>query len=236
MKIPTLNGRQITFIDLATHTSGLPRLPDGIPKFGDNPYASYTVDQLYAFLSKHVLRFEPGSHYAYSNLGFGLLGHVLALRAHTNYEDLVMARVCAPLGLTDTRITLTSQWRRLAQGHDSILKPASNWDLPTLAGAGALRSTSNDLLKFMKATCLSEADAPLRPAIDMLLQTRRPAYDASEKAALGWFARMGNNDERSGRMAKPAGMPPSLGFLRECDLERWSYPTRQMSSMTLGLI
>ena len=118
VKIPTLNGRQITFIDLATHTSGLPRLPDGIPNFGDNPYASYTVDQLYAFFSKHVLRFEPGSHYAYSNLGFGLLGHVLALRAHTNYEDLVMARVCAPLGLTDTRITLTSSMReRLAQGH-----------------------------------------------------------------------------------------------------------------------
>ena len=124
-----------------------------------------------------------------------------------------MARVCAPLGLTDTRITLTSSMReRLAQGHDLILKPASNWDLPTLAGAGALRSTSNDLLKFMKATCLSEADAPLRPAIDMLLQTRRPAYDASEKAALGWFARMGNNDEIIWKDGETGGYASFVGF------------------------
>lgn len=153
VKMPARNGKQITLLDLATYSSGLPRVPDGMPKFGDNPYANYTVEQLYAFLSNHTLRFDPGTHYEYANLGFGLLGHVLALRANASYEDLVVSRVCAPLGLSDTRISLTDSMReRLAQGHQSSLKPTSNWDFLSLAGAGALRSTANDLLKFMKAT------------------------------------------------------------------------------------
>ena len=213
VRMPARNGKQITFLDLATYTSGLPRIPDGIPNFGDNPYANYTVEQLYAFLSNRILRFDPGAHYEYSNLGFGLLGHVLALRAKASYEDLVVSRVCAPLGLEDTRITLTDSMRdRLAQGHESTLRATSNWDLPTLAGAGALRSTSNDLIKFMKATCLSEASAPLRPAINLLLQTRRPTDSPNETAGLGWFVRSGNNDEIIWKDGGTGGYASFVGF------------------------
>jgi CubicO group peptidase (beta-lactamase class C family) len=211
--MPARNGKQITLLDLATHSSGLPRLPDGIPNFGDNPYASYTVEQLYAFLSNHTLRFDPATHYEYSNLGFGLLGHVLALKANANYEDLLVSRVCAPLGLADTRITLTDSMReRLAQGHQSGLKPTPNWDLPTLAGAGALRSTANDLLKFMKATCLSESGAPLRPAIDLLLKTRRPADRPNQMVGLGWFVRSGNDDELVWKDGETGGYASFVGF------------------------
>jgi serine-type D-Ala-D-Ala carboxypeptidase/endopeptidase len=213
VKMPARNGKQITLLDLATYSSGLPRLPDGIPNSGDNPYASYTVEQLYEFLSNHTLRFDPGTHYEYANLGFGLLGHVLALKANSNYEDLVVSRICAPLGLADTRITLTGSMReRLAQGHQSTLKPASNWDIPTLAGAGALRSTANDLLTFMKATCLSEASAPLRPAIDMLLRTRRPADRANQTVGLGWFVRSGNDDELVWKDGETGGYASFVGF------------------------
>jgi D-alanyl-D-alanine-carboxypeptidase/D-alanyl-D-alanine-endopeptidase len=213
VKMPARNGKQITFLDLATYTSGLPRLPDGIPNFGDNPYADYTVDRLYSFLSSHVLRFDPGTHYEYTNLGFGLLGHVLARRANTSYEDLVVSRICAPLGLGDTRISLTPSMReRLAQGHQSGLKPTPNWDFPTLAGAGALRSTANDLHKFMKATCLSDAGAPLRPAIDLLLQTRRPADNPNLMVALGWFVRSGNDDEIIWKDGGTGGYASFVGF------------------------
>jgi serine-type D-Ala-D-Ala carboxypeptidase/endopeptidase len=195
VKMPTRDGKQITFLDLATYTSGLPRIPDGLTD-GDNPYAAYTVERLYSFLSGHTLRFDPGAHYEYANLGFGLLGHVLALRAGTSYEDLLVARVCTPLGLDDTRIALTPSMRdRLAQGHLANLEATRNWDFLALAGAGALRSTANDLVKFMKATCLADADAPLRPAIDLLLQTRRPTDGPGATAALGWFVLSGNDDE-----------------------------------------
>ena len=213
VRMPARNGKQITLLDLATHTSGLPREPDGISYGGDNPYAPYTVEQLYAFLSRHTLRFDPGTHYEYANLGFGLLGHILALRANSSYEDLVVSRVCAPLGLQDTRITLTGSMReRLAHGHLPNLTATSNWDFPILAGTGALRSTANDLVRFMKATCLTEAGAPLRPAIDLLLQTRRPTDSPNSTAGLGWFVRSGNGDEIVWKNGQTGGYACFAGF------------------------
>jgi len=196
-KMPGRDGKQITLLDLATYSSGLPRDPEGLSNISDNPFAAYTAEQLYSFLSRHTLRFDPGTHYEYSNLGFGLLGYALALRANASYEDLVVSRLCRPLGLDDTRIALGPSMReRLAQGHFANLKAARNWDFSApLAASGALRSTANDLVKFMRATCLGEPGAPLRPAIDLLLATRRAAYAANAKVGLGWFVLSGNDDE-----------------------------------------
>ena len=99
VKVPE-RGRAITLQDLATHTSGLPRLPDMNPKDPENPYADYSVDQLYRFLSTYQLPRDVGASYEYSNLGAGLLGHILALRAGTDYESLVKSRITGPLGMT----------------------------------------------------------------------------------------------------------------------------------------
>jgi D-alanyl-D-alanine-carboxypeptidase/D-alanyl-D-alanine-endopeptidase len=101
---------------------------------------------------------------------------------------------------------------RLAQGHLNDLKPASNWDLPTLAGAGALRSTANDLFKFMKATCFTETGAPLRPAIDLLLQTRRPTDIAKMQVGFGWFVLSGNDDEIVWKNGGTGGYSSFVGF------------------------
>ncbi len=68
------------------------------PRNASNPYADYSVEQLYDFMSNYKLSFRPGTHYEYANLGFGLLGHALALRAGMSYEDLVISRICAPAG------------------------------------------------------------------------------------------------------------------------------------------
>jgi CubicO group peptidase (beta-lactamase class C family) len=153
VKTPAREGREITLVDLATQTSGLPRLPDNLdPKDGENPYADYTVEELYDFLSHYQLKREIGRKFEYSNLGVGLLGHVLALRAGTNYEALVVRRVCDPLQMNSTRITLSPELQgRLAPGHNKMGLTVENWDLPTLAGAGGLSSTANDLLKFLGA-------------------------------------------------------------------------------------
>jgi CubicO group peptidase (beta-lactamase class C family) len=162
VRVPSRNGKQITLLDLATQTSGLPRLPGNLkPKDEANPYADYTVDQLYAFLSSYELTRDPGSQYEYSNLGVGLLGHALALRGGKSYEDLLVDRILRPLRMDDTRITLSpSQKARLAPGHSVSGDIVPNWDLPTLAGAGALRSTANDLLKFLAAN-LDSTSKPL---------------------------------------------------------------------------
>lgn len=156
--MPGAGGDTITLLHLATHTSGLPRLPANLsPLFSkgfdsENPYAHYTLDDLKYFLGKHRLRRQPGAKYEYSNLGMGLLGNVLADRFGTDYETAVREQICKPLGLRDTTITLADdQKSRLAPGHTASGKPTPNWDLPTLAGAGALRSNVGDMLTYLEA-------------------------------------------------------------------------------------
>src|SRR5271170_8100898 len=187
VKLPQRNGKSINLVDLATHTSGLPRLPTNLsPKDPANPYADYTVDQLYQFLSTYQLTRDIGSQYEYSNLGGGLLGHLLALRAGTTYEALVESRICKPLAMKSTAITLTPEMKaRLAPGHDAQLETVPNWDLPTLAGAGALRSDANDMLTFIAAN-LGYVKSPLAPAMAAMLNTRRPTGTAGLEIGLGW--------------------------------------------------
>ena len=153
VQVPETEGRPIALRDLAIHRSGLPRLPDNlVPVDVGNPYADYTIEQMYRFLDEYELPRDVGAQFEYSNLGVGLLGHVLALRAGMDYEALFIERIAEPLGLADTRIALSADLQsRLATGHDLGGRPVANWDLPTLAGAGALRSTANDLLDFLAA-------------------------------------------------------------------------------------
>src|SRR5262249_49992614 len=74
VNVPTRNGKEITLHQLATHTSGLPCVPNNLdPHRADNPYAEYSDDKLYAFLSGYKLTRDPGSASEYSNLGMGLL-------------------------------------------------------------------------------------------------------------------------------------------------------------------
>ena len=119
VKVPSRNGRRITLLDLATQSSGLPRLPTNFaPKDSANPYADYGDQQLYDFLSGYELPRDPGATYEYSNLGMGLLGHALARKAGMSYEQLVSRRVLAPLGMKETAITLSPALRpRLVPGH-----------------------------------------------------------------------------------------------------------------------
>src|SRR5881392_4086335 len=62
-----VRGRPISLLDLATQVSGLPRLPDNLaPRDPSNPYADYSVRQLYEFLSRYQLPRDPGASYEYS--------------------------------------------------------------------------------------------------------------------------------------------------------------------------
>lgn len=187
VKIPERGGEQITLIDLATHTSGLPRMPENFrPKDPSRPYVDYTVDALYSFLSSYELRRDIGIKYVYSNLGFGLLGLGLAHRAGMDYEKLVVTRICDPLGMKSTRITLSEpSKRRFAAGHSSDLVTVPEWDIPSLAGAGALRSSANDLLTFL-AAIMGYTDNPLAAAQNTTLSIRRPTGQPFMETGLGW--------------------------------------------------
>ncbi|HXX20670.1 MAG TPA: serine hydrolase [Candidatus Acidoferrum sp.] len=213
VKMPERNGRVITLVDLATHTSGLPPLPANLkPKDPSNPYADYSVDQLYQFLSGYQLTRDIGSQYEYSNLGGGLLGHMLARRAGTDYETLVRTRICDPLGMNNTRITLTPEMKaRLAVGHNRALDPVENWDLPTLAGAGALRSTANDMLTFLAAN-LGYTKSSLAPAMAAMLKVRRPTGQRGFDVAIGWHLYKTTNTELVEHNGGTGGYRSYIGF------------------------
>lgn len=213
VKMPERNGRVITLVDLATHTSGLPRLPTNLkPKDPANPYADYSAEQLYEFLTGYQLTRDIGSQYEYSNLGGGLLGHVLARRAGTGYETLVRSRICVPLGMNNTGITLTPEMKaRLAVGHNQGLESVENWDLPTLAGAGALRSTANDMLTFLAAN-LGYIKSPLAPAMAAMLKVRRPTGQPGLEVALGWHIWTTNGKEIVWHNGGTGGYRAFMGF------------------------
>jgi CubicO group peptidase (beta-lactamase class C family) len=208
-------GRPITLVDLATYTSGLPNMPGNLPPdwyAHPNPMGDYTGAKLYEFLSSYVPKYEPGTHYEYANLSFGLLGIALARRAGKSYEELLIERVCGPLGLTDTRITLTDEMRRhLVQGHDLDLKPTQLWDWPAMPGAGCARSTAHDLTVFLKA-CMGLAHTPLNAPLGRLLETRKATPLARTAVGLGWFISSDGKEEIAWKSGLSAGCNTFIGF------------------------
>jgi serine-type D-Ala-D-Ala carboxypeptidase/endopeptidase len=210
--MPQRGGRQITLAHLATHTSGLPRSPANLsPTDETNPYAGYTVEQLHQFLGAYELRRDIGAAHLYSNLGAGLLGHVLALRAAVDFEALVHQRICEPLGMHSTAIALSpAQRARMASGHDRDHCPAPDWDLPTLAGAGALRSTANDLLIFLAAE-LGHDRSALTAAMGAQLQPR-VRTETQDLQALGWIISVGPEGEIAWHNGGTGGFRCFIGF------------------------
>lgn len=182
--VPAQGERQITLLDLATHSSALPRLPPNFaPKSPRDPYADYDEKRMLLALAELDLKRPIGSRYEYSNFGVGLLGQALARRAGVDFERLVVQKICEPLQLADTRITLSdAQRQRLAAGHDAGGRPTPNWTFGALAGAGALRSTANDLLRFARAQW--SADGELGEAL-RAAQQQRWERDKT-KLGLGW--------------------------------------------------
>jgi CubicO group peptidase (beta-lactamase class C family) len=189
-QVPTRGDGQITLGDLASHAGGLPRDPKGTLGrwLGDrrNPYAGLSVEELYAGLARTRLRRRPGEKVKYSNLGSGLLGEALARAAGQPYEELVRERICRPLGMPDTMITATGeQTARLATGHTRRGRPVAPFQLPALAGAGALRSTATDMLRFLEAN-LDPAQTPLASQLE---RTQHPRLRAAKRVevGLGWL-------------------------------------------------
>jgi D-alanyl-D-alanine-carboxypeptidase/D-alanyl-D-alanine-endopeptidase len=185
--MPRRNGQEITLRQLATHTSGLVRDPDNLEGIhGDNPFADYTVERLYTFLSNCKLIHDPGEQWEYSNLGVGLLGHTIAMKAGTNYESLVEDRICRPLKMDSTRIALTEELKgRFATGHNRLGYAVPAWDIPVLAGAGGLRSTVSDLLKYVSAN-LGLTTSTLNPLME---KTHAAHFQRSADVQMGlaWF-------------------------------------------------
>jgi serine-type D-Ala-D-Ala carboxypeptidase/endopeptidase len=147
------DGKEITLLNLATQHSGLPRLPSNMGDLsGPQPYETYTIEKLYAFLNGYTLTRDPGASFEYSNLGFGLLGYALARNAHTTYGNLVRQNVLEPLGMKETRVTDdAADDIRLSVGHDADGTAVQAWRFTdAFAGAGAIRSDLVDMIEYLR--------------------------------------------------------------------------------------
>ena len=210
--VPTRDGDVITLTDLSTHHSALPRLPDNlIPSDPTNPYADYTVEQLYEFISRYELPRDIGAQFEYSNLAVGLLGHVLAEANDSDYEALVRERILDPLGMVMSGIALSDDMEEwLAVGHDEAGNPTSNWDIPTLAGAGALRSNMTDMLRFLDANM-----GPVGNDLEQAMRTshaQREALPNGGGVGLNWVIRTEGDDTIVWHNGGTGGYRTFMGF------------------------
>ncbi|HEV2180158.1 MAG TPA: serine hydrolase [Gemmatimonadaceae bacterium] len=209
--LPSRDGKVITLANLSEQNSGLPRMPTNFhPRDTANPYADYTVDQMYDFLDHYQLTRDPGAQFEYSNLGVGLLGNVLAGAAHKPYEEMERERVWRPLGMTHTAITLDS-WMKahLALGHDEAGHVVENWDIPAMAGAGAIRSTTSDMLEFLAANLHPERGA-LERALAFAHEERAPA--GNMMIGLNWLSLHAGTDTIVWHNGGTGGYRTYIGF------------------------
>jgi hypothetical protein len=182
------------------------------PKDPDNPYADYSVQQMYDFISGYTLTRDIGSQFEYSNFGVGLLGHVLTLRAGKSYEELVRARILDPLGMKETAVTLTPEMKaHLAIGHSAAGNPVANWDIPTLAGAGALRSTVNNMMTFLAAN-LGYTRTPLAQDMADEISIRRPTGQPGMEIAYNWLVQTKDGNSIIWHNGGTGGYSSYMGF------------------------
>lgn len=214
VKVPQRGGKEITLGHLSDHTSALPRLPGNMaPANSNNPYADYTVKQLYDFISGYELTRDIGAEYEYSNLAQGLLGHILASQSGVSYEELMIKTIATPLGMKETKITFDEAMKRnLAMGHSDGAQ-VENWDIPTLAGAGAIRSSTADMLKFLAANA-GLTRTTLRKAMDLSHQVRHDKA-GSNRVGLGWHVAKGKNGDVIWHNGGTGGYRTFAGFVKE---------------------
>jgi len=184
LKQSSLNGKEVTLLHLANHTSGLPKEPDNVSTdwaMPGSPYQTYDQTKLYDYLSKRiVLQSTPGEKREYSNLGGGLLGHLLTLAAKKSFEQLLYETICTPLSLQNTFVTIDSARRRiLVPGRDPFGRIVPNWELNVLVGGGGVKSSAEDMAKYLRAHLTDTTYFAL---------TQRPTiqYTEHNTAGLGW--------------------------------------------------
>ncbi|WP_441000123.1 serine hydrolase domain-containing protein [Fodinibius sp. SL11] len=186
LDFPLHDSLQITFKELANHTSGLPRIPSGFVWESlwhmDNPYKDYDEKKLREYLSHEMeLANKSETPWQYSNIGAGILGYTLTQIEGQSYEQMLQQRIFAPLGMQHSTTQRKLVKESLVTGLNKRGNPTSYWDLGAIPGAGAIVSTAEDLAKFGQANF-----DPNNEALK-LQQQKTFTVNKDRDMALGWF-------------------------------------------------
>lgn len=207
MKLPEFEGKKITLRHLATHMSGLPSCPDNFdPKDPTNPWQDYTVDRLYAFLTSYSLTRSPGQSFEYSNIGMGLLGHILSICSGKSYEELIRGLISEEM--PNTSLALTPEMvSNFASGHH-VKQEVPHWNI-ALPAMGGLHSNIEDMAHFLSVNLRS--DLPISELLHLCHQKQySPACDFS--IGLGWIISHFGDSDIIWHNGETAGFCSFLGF------------------------
>jgi len=178
----------ITLRHLATHTSGLPRVPHDLlpgallhPR--RNPYTRYGTDRLLAAFSRARPRHAPGAHWNYSNFGVALLGQALSRAAGTPYPELLAEKVLNPLGLTRTGATPAPSDAVGYRRDGTTRVPCTS--MGAFAPAASVRATPGDLLTYVEAHLAPGGS--LGPALRQVVVPQLRRGRPPQTHTLTWF-------------------------------------------------
>jgi CubicO group peptidase (beta-lactamase class C family) len=142
--------RPVRLVDLATHRSGLPRIPPWMNAGSTDPYAEYTERDLEKYLAGERLQVPAGVTFRYSNLGYGVLGYALGRAAGVGFEELLEREILGPLGMTGTSLAMAGRRPGVLQGHSQTGLRMRAWTFGACAPCGALCSTAEDQVRWMR--------------------------------------------------------------------------------------
>ncbi len=185
--IPSLEyqGTPVTLVMLSNHSSGLPRTPSNFNSSDEGrSFTNYDDRDLYNFYMHFKLSRKPEEKFEYSNLAVGALGVILERIYRTRYDSLVVKLICDPLNMSDTRLDVPAgDSLRFAQGYSFDDKAVSAWNMKEGIGAGGLRSTAADMLKYAHAN-MGNAPGALNKAIQL---THKVTFQVHGNGiGLGW--------------------------------------------------
>jgi serine-type D-Ala-D-Ala carboxypeptidase/endopeptidase len=215
VKVPESEGKKITLRHLATHTSGMPRMPNNFsPKDPSNPYQDYTLERLYDYLQSWALKEAPGESCEYSNVGMGLLGHILSTRSGKSYEELIQSLIAKQLNMPNTSISIAEEMTaNFADGHH-LQQVVGHWDLaPAFAGAGALRSNIKDMTNFLAAN-MGVIESSLNDVLQQCHE-QQPTPVSQFSVGLGWVLSNSNTADIVWHNGGTGGFRSYLGFNRK---------------------
>ena len=195
------NVASITLLEMVTHSSGLPaQPPDRGPTIAGNPFGNYTEERLCASLLK-LNGLPTRGRYSYSNYAYGILGYALTLAIDPvnppPYEDVIKRTILVPLEMRNTSVTYDEAgWAEAAVGCARGINRAKETirlgAYGVIQGNGALRSTLNDVVEFLRLMLYINAGSPM-PYNETLFG---PAHPPSE--ALTRLSRVLSNEAMTG--------------------------------------
>ncbi|MFF3544112.1 serine hydrolase domain-containing protein [Streptomyces platensis] len=192
LPLPHPNSRRITLRHLATHTSGLPRIPADLIAGAlvhpyANGYARYDTERLLHTFARTRPRHRPGTRWRYSNFGLALLGPAMSRAAGAGYPALLTERVLKPLELTDTTLGPGTTGTDAIGHRTNGVTPVRSADMGAFIAAGSVRATPGDLLSYLEAH-LSPADTPLAgPLREVQVPQLRRGLRKRDTHTLTWY-------------------------------------------------